>query len=102
MDVRGQSDERFGPVRERFAEVVRGQAGTGAALAAWCDGRLVVDLWGGWAGAGAFDGEVVNGAAWRAAEIPAINGHGTARAVAGFYQALSAHALLGPGCWPKR
>jgi len=31
-------------------------------------------------------GEVVNGAAWRAAEIPAINGHGTARAVAGFYQ----------------
>jgi hypothetical protein len=31
---------------------------------------------------------VVNSAAWRAAEIPAINGHGNARAVAGFYTAL--------------
>ena len=46
---------------------------------------------------GAFDGEVVNGAAWRAAEIPAVNGHGTARAVAGFYQALLTHDLLSPG-----
>jgi CubicO group peptidase (beta-lactamase class C family) len=43
---------------------------------------------------GALDGAVVNGAAWRAAEIPAINGHGTARAVAGFYQALAAGSLL--------
>lgn len=277
MEVMGRVDERFGPVRERFADVVRGQAGTGAAFAAYCDGRLVADLWGGWADAGrtrlwaadsvvqpysvskpfvavcalrlaeagrldldapaqrywpefrapatvrhilshqagvvaldepvpteafydwdrmcalladqspawepgtahgesaffyghlagelvrrvdgrgpgrflreevcgpagldfffglspseqaravdltgldagfraagtagrpalyqratanppgAFDGAVVNGAAWRAAEIPAINGHGTARAVAGFYQALSAGALLSPG-----
>jgi CubicO group peptidase (beta-lactamase class C family) len=45
---------------------------------------------------GAFDDGVVNGAAWRAAEIPAVNGHGTARAVAGFYQALATHSLLGP------
>jgi CubicO group peptidase (beta-lactamase class C family) len=37
---------------------------------------------------GAFDGRVVNGAKWRRAEIPAVNGHGTARAVAGFYAAL--------------
>jgi CubicO group peptidase (beta-lactamase class C family) len=44
---------------------------------------------------GALDGPVVNGAAWRAAEIPALNGHGTARAVAGFYHALSAGRILG-------
>ena len=46
---------------------------------------------------GAHDGDVVNSARWRAAEIPAINGHGTARAVAGFYQALAAGRLLSVG-----
>jgi CubicO group peptidase (beta-lactamase class C family) len=46
---------------------------------------------------GALDSAVVNGPAWRAAEIPAINGHGTARAVADFYHALSAGSLLSPG-----
>jgi hypothetical protein len=45
---------------------------------------------------GAQDGAVVNSAAWRAAEIPAVNGHGTAAAVAGFYHALAAGSLLGP------
>jgi len=49
MEVSGQVDTRFGPVRECFAEVIRGQAGTGAAFAAFCDGRLAADLWGGWA-----------------------------------------------------
>ncbi len=43
---------------------------------------------------GAQDGAVVNSAAWRAAEIPAVNGHGTAAAVAGFYHALAAGQLL--------
>ncbi len=37
---------------------------------------------------GSRDPEVVNSAAWRAAEIPAINGHGTARGIAGLYAAL--------------
>jgi CubicO group peptidase (beta-lactamase class C family) len=46
---------------------------------------------------GAQDGAVVNSAAWRAAEIPAVNGHGTAAAVAGFYHALAAGQLLSPG-----
>jgi CubicO group peptidase (beta-lactamase class C family) len=46
---------------------------------------------------GARDADVVNSAAWRAAEIPAINGHGTARAVAGFYQAMSAGRVLSIG-----
>ena len=32
---------------------------------------------------GVQDAAVVNSAAWRAAEIPAVNGHGTAAAVAG-------------------
>ena len=49
MDVQGFADGRFGPVHHCFAEVVRAQSGTGAAFAAWCDGRLVVDLWGGYA-----------------------------------------------------
>jgi len=37
---------------------------------------------------GAFDPGVVNGAAWRAAEVPVVNGHGTARGAAGLYAAL--------------
>jgi CubicO group peptidase (beta-lactamase class C family) len=43
---------------------------------------------------GAQDGAVVNSPAWRTAEIPAVNGHGTARAVAGFYHALSTGRIL--------
>jgi CubicO group peptidase (beta-lactamase class C family) len=43
---------------------------------------------------GARHAEVVNGARWRAAEIPAVNGHGTARAVAGLYAALLDGRLL--------
>jgi CubicO group peptidase (beta-lactamase class C family) len=46
---------------------------------------------------GALDPAVVNSTAWRAAEVPAINGHGTARAIAGFYEALASGELLGPG-----
>jgi CubicO group peptidase (beta-lactamase class C family) len=45
---------------------------------------------------GAQDPGVVNGARWRAAEVPAVNGHGTARAVAGFYHALAAGRVLRP------
>lgn len=37
---------------------------------------------------GALDPSVVNSPAWRAAEVAAVNGHGTARAVAGFYSGL--------------
>ena len=37
---------------------------------------------------GARDAAVVNSAVWRAAEIPSINGHGTARGAAGLYAAL--------------
>ncbi len=45
---------------------------------------------------GAFDPVVVNGSAWRAAEVPAINGHGTARGAAGLYAALLQGKLLSP------
>jgi CubicO group peptidase (beta-lactamase class C family) len=45
---------------------------------------------------GARDAEVVNSDAFRAAQIPAINGHGTARGVAGFYAALMGGQLLSP------
>ena len=150
MDVHGSADGRFGPVRDGFTEVVRAQPGTGAGFAAWCEGRLVVDLWGGYADAerrrpwaadslvqpysvskpfaavcalrlvesgrldldapvqrywpeygGAQDAGVVNSTAWRAAEIPAVNGHGTAAAVAGFYQTLTAGRLLSPGMFAE-
>ena len=37
---------------------------------------------------------VVNGAAYRAAEVPAINGHGTARAIASFYGGFAAGGVL--------
>jgi CubicO group peptidase (beta-lactamase class C family) len=45
---------------------------------------------------GARDPRIVNGERWRRAEIPAVNGHGTARAVAGFYEALAHGRLVGP------
>ncbi len=45
---------------------------------------------------GAFDPAVVNGPAWRAAEVPAVNGHGTARGAAGLYAALLQGRLLPP------
>jgi CubicO group peptidase (beta-lactamase class C family) len=43
---------------------------------------------------GTRDPAVVNSAAWRAAEVPAINGHGTARGIAGLYAALLGGELL--------
>jgi CubicO group peptidase (beta-lactamase class C family) len=43
---------------------------------------------------GAWDAAVVNSAEWRAAEIPAINGHGTAEAVCGLFVALLDSGLL--------
>jgi CubicO group peptidase (beta-lactamase class C family) len=46
---------------------------------------------------GVLDPDVVNGSAYRAAEVPAVNGHGTARAVARFYGALLGGGLLSEG-----
>ncbi|MGZ6754031.1 MAG: serine hydrolase, partial [Nocardioides sp.] len=46
---------------------------------------------------GARDPQVVNGERWRRAEVPAVNGHGTARAVAGLYAALAEGRLLDEG-----
>ena len=45
---------------------------------------------------GGLDPRVVNSEPWRRAEIPAVNGHGTAKAVAGFYAALAHGDLVGP------
>jgi CubicO group peptidase (beta-lactamase class C family) len=47
VDIGGWVEPRFEPVREAFGEVLAGQAGTGAAAAAWWDGAWVADLWGG-------------------------------------------------------
>ena len=52
MEVQGFADGRFRPVRQCFAGILSAQPGTGAAFAAWCDGRLVADLWGGYADSG--------------------------------------------------
>jgi CubicO group peptidase (beta-lactamase class C family) len=46
---------------------------------------------------GAFDPDVVNGERWRAAEIPAVNAHGTAEAVAALFAALLTGRLLSAG-----
>jgi CubicO group peptidase (beta-lactamase class C family) len=43
---------------------------------------------------GALEPAVVNSRQWRTAEIPAVNGHGTARGVAGLYVALQDGRLL--------
>ncbi len=51
MDIAGVVDPRFETVREVLAEVVAESPGTGSAVAVWHDGRLVVDLWGGYADA---------------------------------------------------
>ena len=45
---------------------------------------------------GSLDARVVNSSAWRRAEIPAVNGHGTARGVAGLFAALGEGRLLSP------
>jgi CubicO group peptidase (beta-lactamase class C family) len=45
---------------------------------------------------GALDPDTVNSTAFRRAEVPAINGHGTARAVAGLYAALLAGRIISP------
>jgi CubicO group peptidase (beta-lactamase class C family) len=45
---------------------------------------------------GALDPAVVNSREWRTAEIPAVNGHGTARGVAGFFAGLAEGRLLSP------
>ena len=49
--VHGVVERRFDPVRDAFAAVLEAQTGTGAAVAAWHDGRWVADLWGGTADA---------------------------------------------------
>ncbi len=46
---------------------------------------------------GAQDGQIVNGSSWRRAEIPAINGHGSAPGVAGLYAALLEGRILSAG-----
>ena len=56
--------------------------------AAWSDGKPELYEAAMASPPGARDLSVVNGSRWRRAEIPAVNGHGTARAIAGFFAAL--------------
>jgi CubicO group peptidase (beta-lactamase class C family) len=47
--VGGESDGRFAAVGTAFAANFADRGETGAAVAVWHQGRLVADLWGGWA-----------------------------------------------------
>jgi CubicO group peptidase (beta-lactamase class C family) len=49
--VHGTTDPAFAAVADTFGEFLADGRETGAALAAYVDGRLVVDVWGGWADA---------------------------------------------------
>ncbi|HEU5196697.1 MAG TPA: serine hydrolase domain-containing protein [Methylomirabilota bacterium] len=49
--VRGHCDARFAPVRDALAAILTSGMEVGAALAVSVDGRMVADLWGGWADA---------------------------------------------------
>ncbi|HEY4941956.1 MAG TPA: serine hydrolase domain-containing protein [Rhizomicrobium sp.] len=56
--IDGQCDDRFARVAEEFAGNFTARAERGGAVAIWHDGRLVVDLWGGWS-------DVARTAPWR-------------------------------------
>ena len=47
-DVHGDVEPGFGPVADTFRRQFAAGKEVGAACAAYCDGRLVVDLWGGY------------------------------------------------------
>ena len=47
MHMEGSVEAGFEPLRDAFETVLESQVGTGAAMAAWHDGRWVADLWGG-------------------------------------------------------
>src|SRR2546425_4109656 len=48
-EIRGSCDERFAAVRSALARNFCDHGEVGAAVAITIEGRLVVDLWGGWA-----------------------------------------------------
>src|SRR5262245_7985576 len=47
-EISGSCDAHFAGVRDALAENFRSRGELGAAVAVTIDGRLVVDLWGGW------------------------------------------------------
>jgi CubicO group peptidase (beta-lactamase class C family) len=49
VTIEGSCDARFARVREAFADNFASRRETGASVAIALDGRLVADLWGGWA-----------------------------------------------------
>ncbi len=51
VPLEGTCDDRFRPVRDRFAVLLADGAETGAAVCVHVGGELVVDLWGGWSDA---------------------------------------------------
>jgi CubicO group peptidase (beta-lactamase class C family) len=51
-EVAGACDRRFGPVREAFSGNFTERGEIGGAVCVAVDGRVVVDLWGGWADLG--------------------------------------------------
>ena len=46
--IAGFCDRRFSRIQSEFSENFISRAERGGAVAVWCDGRIVADLWGGW------------------------------------------------------
>ena len=58
LPTAGYCDPRFSRVNEEFIENFKQRGERGGAVAVWCGGRQVVDIWGGWS-------DVARQAAWQ-------------------------------------
>src|SRR3989449_5911981 len=83
-EIRGSCDERFAGVRSALARNFRDHGEVGAAVAITIEGRLVVDLWAGWA-------DRIRTRPWQRDTL--VNGFSVGKAMA----ALSLLVLVGRG-----
>jgi CubicO group peptidase (beta-lactamase class C family) len=96
--VEGRCDGRFGPVREAFRGNFAERGETGGAVCVTVAGRVVVDLWGGWADPG-------RGRRWRADTL--VNMFSVGKGLLAACAArLAGQGRLDPdatvaACWPE-
>ena len=96
--VEGSCDRRFAPVRDAFRDNFRERGEVGAAVCVMAGGRVVADLWGGWADPG-------RGRRWQRDTL--VNMFSVGKGLV----AVCAARLAGPGrldvdaavasCWPE-
>ena len=84
VPINGRCDRRFAPVREAFADNFTQRGECGAAVCIAVEGRVVVDIWGGYADAG-------RSRPWQGDTL--VNVFSVGKAMA----ALSLHRLVGQG-----